>query len=219
LFKIVNVLGPMIALLCLAALPVVPLPVQAAQVKILALGDSLTAGYGVAADKSLPAQLQNRLREDGVDATVINAGVSGDTTAGGLARVDWALAEKPSHALVALGANDALRGLDPEQAFKNLDAILIKLQAKGVKAMLLGMVAPPNLGSDYGQRFGTIYLRLAEKHKVPLYPFLLDGVASITKLNQADGMHPTAEGVAVIVDRIAPQIRRFLESAAGGASG
>jgi len=213
LFKIVNVLGPVIALLCLAA------PVQAAPVKILALGDSLTAGYGVAADKSLPAQLQNRLRDDGVDATVINAGVSGDTTAGGLARVDWALAEKPSHALVALGANDALRGLDPEQAFRNLDAILTKLEAKGVKAMLLGMVAPPNLGGDYGQRFGTIYLRLAEKHKVPLYPFLLDGVASITKLNQPDGMHPTAEGVAVIVDKIAPQIRRFLESAAGGASG
>jgi len=214
LFKIVNVLGPVIALLCLAALPA-----QAGQVKILALGDSLTAGYGIAADKSLPAQLQTRLRADGVDATVVNAGVSGDTTAGGLARVDWALAEKPSHALVALGANDALRGLDPEQAFRNLDAILTKLRAKGVKAMLLGMVAPPNLGGDYGQRFSTIYLRLAEKHQVPLYPFLLDGVASITRLNQPDGMHPTAEGVAVIVDKIAPQIRRFLESPAGGASG
>lgn len=211
MFKIVNVLRLALALLCLTALPA-----RAAAVKILALGDSLTAGYGVTADKSLPAQLQNRLRADGVDAIVINAGVSGDTTAGGLARVDWALAEQPSHALVALGANDALRGLDPEQAFKNLDAILSKLEAKGVKAMLLGMVAPPNLGGDYGQRFSAVYRRLAEKHNVPLYPFLLDGVASISRLNQPDGIHPTAEGVAVIVDKIAPQIRRFLD---GGASG
>lgn len=146
----------------------------------------------------------------GLNVTVINAGVSGDTTAAALSRLDWALADKPTHAIVELGANDMLRGLPPEQARANLDAILAKLKQAGIPVLLTGMQAAPNLGADYGRRFNSIYPDLAARYGLPLYPFFLDGVAAEPKLNLGDGMHPNREGVSVIVDRILPQILRFL---------
>lgn len=178
--------------------------------KILALGDSLTAGYNLPADASFPAQLEKALRGKGLQANVINAGVSGDTTAGGLARLDWALADKPSHALVALGANDMLRGLSPEEARANLDKIITRLKQANVKVMLVGMLAAPNLGAEYGRRFNAIYPDLAKKHDVPLYPFFLDEVANNPKLNLGDGLHPNREGVAKMVRKMLPQILGFL---------
>lgn len=184
----------------------------AAPLKILALGDSLTAGYNLPADASFPAQLEKALREKGLQASVINAGVSGDTTAGGLARLDWSLADKPSHALVALGANDMLRGLSPEQARANLDKIIARLKQEGVKVMLVGMLAAPNLGADYGRRFNAIFPDLAKKHDVPLYPFFLEDVANDSRLNLGDGIHPNRAGVATMVRKMMPQILRFLET-------
>jgi acyl-CoA thioesterase I len=184
--------------------------VQAAPLKILALGDSLTAGYNLPADAAFPAQLQKALREKGLQASVINAGVSGDTTAGGLARLDWALADKPTHALVALGANDMLRGLSPEQARKNLDTIITRLKQQNVKVMLVGMLAAPNLGADYGKRFNSIFPDLAKKHDIPLFPFFLQDVANNPGLNLGDGIHPNREGVATMVRNILPQILGFL---------
>ncbi len=208
--RIVNGLTAALAALCLFLGQVSD--AAAAPTRVLMLGDSLTAGFGLPVADSLPAQLEAALKRQGLDIAILNGGVSGDTTAGGLARLDWALADNPAFALVALGANDALRGLSPEKAFENLDVIITKLKAKGVKVMVLGMVAPPNLGRDYGDRFAGIFPRLAEKHRVPLYPFLLDGVALDPKLNQADGIHPNADGVKIIVGRIAPLVKRLLEA-------
>lgn len=181
---------------------------------ILALGDSLTHGYGLPDAEIFPVQLEKALAAAGVTAKVINAGVSGDTTAGGLARLDWALgdpAAPPDLVIVELGANDALRALDPAEAEANLDAILTRLHEKGIKALLAGMLAPPNLGKDYGASFDALYPRLAEKHQVPFYPFFLDGVATIPALNQADGMHPNGAGVAVIVEKITPLVIEALK--------
>lgn len=183
---------------------------QAAAIRLLAFGDSLTAGYNLPPDAAFPVQLEKALKAKGLDVSVINAGVSGDTSAAALSRVDWALADKPTHALVELGANDMLRGLSPEKAEANIDAIIVKLQQAGVKVMLAGMLAAPNLGADYGRRFDGMYARLAAKHHVPLYPFFLDGVAANPKLVLGDGMHPNREGVAVIVTHILPQILGFL---------
>jgi acyl-CoA thioesterase I len=196
----------------LALLLLAPIPAFAAA-RILALGDSITAGYGLPPGDALPVRLEERLKADGFDAAVINGGVSGDTTAGGLARLDWALADKPQFALVALGANDALRGLDPAEAYANLDRILARLQAAGVKALLVGMRAPTNWGRPYRTAFDAIYPKLAAKYRVPLYPFLLDGVALEAKLNQGDGLHPNAAGVAVIVARLAPAVETLLRGA------
>lgn len=180
---------------------------MAETLRILALGDSLTAGYGVAADAAFPVQLERALRADGYDVSVINAGVSGDTSAGGRARLDWALGDKPQVAIVELGANDGLRGLDPAVTEQNLDAILARLRAEKVRVLLTGMLAPPNYGPDYAKSFAAIYPRLAERHKVTLYPFFLDGVARDPKLNQGDGLHPTRDGVAEIVRRILPSVK------------
>ena len=181
---------------------------------LLLFGDSLTAGFGLPERDAFPAQLGRALKQQGFDVEIRNAGVSGDTTAGGLARLDWSLGSgRIDAAIVELGANDALRGLSPEQAERNLDAILSRLQARGVKILLAGMLAPPNLGNEYFFRFGSIYPRLAKKHDVPLYPFFLEGVAGRTALNQPDGVHPNAQGVTVIVNGIAPMVVRLLESA------
>ena len=184
---------------------------EAAPARILALGDSITAGYGLAPEEALPVKLEARLKADGFDARVINGGVSGDTTAGGLARLDWALADHPRFALVALGANDALRGLDPGQAYDNLDGILARLKGAGVKALLIGMRAPTNWGRDYQRDFDAIYPKLAAKWHVPLYPFLLEGVALDPKLNQDDGLHPNAAGVAAMVRGVAPAVESLLK--------
>lgn len=178
--------------------------------RILVLGDSLTAGYGLPADQSFPSQLEAALHARGHAVTVINAGVSGDTTAGGLARLDWVLADKPDFAIVELGANDGMRGLDPDQTYANLLAIVGRLRQAGVPVLLAGMLAPPNLGRDYQQAFADVYVRVLQHHPVIFYPFFLDGVAADRGLNQADGIHPTTQGVRVIVDNILPYVERML---------
>ncbi len=186
---------------------------RAAPVTILAFGDSLFAGYGLGASDSIVAKLEQRLKADGRDVRMINASVSGDTTADGLARLDWSLADKPDLVLLELGANDALRGLDPAIARRNLDAILSTLQAAHIPAVIFGMMAPRNLGPAYAAQFEPIYPDLAQKYQAPLYPFILDGVAMDASLNQADGIHPNPQGVAIIVTKIAP----IVESALPGA--
>lgn len=177
---------------------------------IVAFGNSLTAGYGLSNGDSFPVRLETALRGVGIRARVVNAGVSGDTTAGGRARLAWALGDEPDIVIVELGANDALRGIDPEETYRNLDAILGELRKKGVRVLLAGMMAPPNLGDRYAQAFNAIYPALAEKHGVPLYPFFLDGVAADPSLNQHDGIHPNAQGVSVIVSRILPYVERMI---------
>jgi acyl-CoA thioesterase-1 len=179
---------------------------------LVALGDSLTSGYGLNLEESLPAQLERYLKAKGVKVSIRNAGVSGDTTAGGLTRLKWVLADRPDAVLLALGANDALRGLDPKGVRANLDAILAKLRAQRVKVLLAGMRAPANYGAQYAQEFDRIYPELAGKHGVLLYPFLLDGVALHPELNQADGIHPTATGVARIVEKLAPHVIELLSA-------
>jgi len=181
---------------------------------ILALGDSLTAGYGLPPGKAFPAQLQEALADHGINAKVINGGVSGDTSAGGLARLDWLLGDRPDLVVVELGANDGLRGLDPAMTQDNLDRIITRIRETGAHVLLTGMVAPPNLGEAYGERFSSLYPALAEKHGTAFYPFFLDGVAMDPALNQADGIHPTAEGVAVIVERMLPVVIGGLAEAA-----
>jgi acyl-CoA thioesterase-1 len=178
--------------------------------RILALGDSLTAGHGLPAEEALPVRLQARLAADGIAAELINAGVSGDTTAGGLARLDWVLATKPDIVMVELGANDCLRGLDPKTAYENLDQILTRIKAAGAKVLLVGMLSPPNWGDDYKRQFDAIYPALAEKHRVPLDPFILAGVAMDPNLNQPDMLHPNARGVEVLAARIAPYLERLI---------
>ena len=182
----------------------------AAPVKILALGTSLTQGYGLPPGTEFTVQLQAALKRAGIDAVVTNAGVSGDTSAGGLARLDWSLAARPDVAIVELGSNDMLRGLPPEQTEKNLRAILTRLKAAKVKVLLTGMKAQRNLGPEYVKAFDAIYPRLAKQQGVLFYPFILDGVALNSKLNQADGMHPNPDGVKVIVARILPLVKKLV---------
>jgi acyl-CoA thioesterase I len=201
-----------------AALLVSPRPAAARVPVVLDLGDSLTAGYGLPESEAFPAQLQAWLSRQGIAARVVNAGVSGDTTAGGLARLDWALADKPDLVILALGANDALRGIDPASVRANLDAMIRKIKAAGARLLLLGMLAPPNWGEAYVQEFDRIFPDLARADDVPLYPFFLEGVAMKPKLNQADGLHPNARGVVVLVDRIGPIVAQVLGERAGGAS-
>jgi acyl-CoA thioesterase-1 len=211
--RIVN--GLTAALAALWLLVGQPANAEAAPARVLMLGDSLTAGFGLPITAALPSQLEAVLKGQGLDVVILNGGVSGDTTAGGLARLDWALADKPDYALVALGANDALRGLSPAKAYENLDAIITRLKATNVKVMVLGMLAPLNLGADYREEFAGIFPKLAEKHRVPLYPFLLDGVAMDPKFNQTDGIHPNAEGVKIIVGRLAPLVKQLIETPPG----
>jgi acyl-CoA thioesterase-1 len=197
--------------LALALLLVACSAAAAAPPRILAFGDSLTAGLGLNPEQAFPARLQARLAAGGIDVQVLNGGVSGDTTADGVARLDWALADHPDVVLVELGANDALRGIDPKLAYANLDKILGRLKASGAQVMLLGMAAPANWGRDYQQDFAAIYPALASKYKVPLYPFFLDGVALDASLNQRDGMHPNARGADIIAEKVAPYVARLLK--------
>jgi acyl-CoA thioesterase-1 len=188
-------------------------PVQARTdpIKLAVLGDSLAAGYGLEPEQAFPALLQAALKADGRNVVVVNDGVSGDTSAGGLDRLDWILGDKPDIVLIELGANDALRGVDPTTAEHNLAAIIEKLRAADVTVWLAGMMAPRNLGPDYVAAFDGIYKRLADKYQVPLYPFVLDGVAQDPALNQADGLHPNAKGAQVIAERLLPFITRNLD--------
>ncbi len=184
--------------------------VQAAPVKILAIGTSLTQGYGLPPGTEIPLVLQDKLRAAGIAATVINAGVSGDTSSGGLARLDWSLADHPQAAMIELGSNDALRGMSPKVTEKNLSAILGRLKAAHIPVLLLGMRAPRNLGPEYARDFDPIYPRLAQQYGAILYPFVLDGVALNPKLNQQDGIHPNPEGVQIIVRKLLPYVKQLV---------
>jgi acyl-CoA thioesterase-1 len=206
-----NRSGPALAALALLSMLLCVLPaIAAGPAQILVVGDSLAAGLGLPPEASFPARLEARLGESGIRARVLNAGVSGDTTAGGLARLGWALADRPDLVILELGANDALRGIDPETVRTNLDAMIAKVKASGAKLLLAGMRAPPNWGDAYQKRFDALYPELAKAHGVALYPFFLDGVAMEPALNQPDGLHPNARGVATLVDRIAPYVAKLL---------
>lgn len=179
-------------------------------VRIVVLGDSLTAGLGLPAQSTFPVKLQSSLKNKGIDAEISNAGVSGDTSSGGRDRLDWSVPDGTDAVILELGANDALRGIDPKLTRDALEDILKRLKARNIAVLLCGMLAPPNYGADYAARFNAIYPELAKQYGVPLYPFFLDGVAAEATLNQADGMHPTAQGVDVIVSRILPSVEALL---------
>jgi acyl-CoA thioesterase-1 len=188
---------------------------DARPIKIVVLGDSLSAGLGLAASAAFPQRLEKSLKSKGIAVDIINAGVSGDTSSGGRDRLDWSVPDGTRAVILELGANDALRGTDPAVTRSALSDILTRLKARGIAVLLCGMVAPPNYGSDYSARFNAIYPDLAKTFGVPLYPFFLEGVAADAKLNQADGMHPTAEGVDVIVKNILPTVQAFLGTISG----
>lgn len=211
----VNALGRALALIVLIIMAFLgPFPAHAeAPLRIVMLGDSLTAGYGLAAGDALPARLEAALQARGMaNVRIINAGVSGDTTAGGRARLGWSLSAspRPDAAIVALGANDGLRGLEPAQMKENLDAILGTLRASGLPVLLVGMRAPRNFGPDYVRAFEAVFDDLARKHGALFYPFLLDGVALDSTLNQPDGIHPNEKGVARIVTGLLPMVEQLI---------
>ena len=185
----------------------------AAPVVILALGDSLTAGYGLPPSAAVPAVLETLLREEGYAVRIVNAGLSGDTSGGGLARLEWSLAENPDAALVELGANDGLRGLPPERMEENLAAILERLTGLGLPVLFAGMGAPPNMGADYTQRFDAVFPRLAQRFDVLYYPFFLEGVYMDPALTLPDGLHPNAEGTRKVAENLLPLARQLVEAA------
>jgi acyl-CoA thioesterase-1 len=184
-------------------------------IKMVVLGDSLSAGLGLSASSAFPARLQKSLAANGIVVEMINAGVSGDTSSGGRDRLDWSVPEGTEAVILELGANDALRGTDPKVTRAALTDILTRLKSRKIAVLLCGMLAPPNYGSDYSARFNAIYPDLAKSFGVPLYPFFLEGVAADARLNQADGLHPTAEGVDVIVKNILPTVEAFLGAISG----
>jgi acyl-CoA thioesterase-1 len=207
--------GRMVRIMALGAIVaavLTPPPAAAADkpVTIVALGDSLTAGLGLAAKDAFPARLQAALAAKGIAATIVDAGVSGDTTSGGLARLDWSVPDGTDGVILELGANDALRGLDPQVPRASLDAILRRLQARGIPVLLCGMLSPPNLGADYARAFNAVYPDLAKTYDTVFYPFFLDGVVTSRRLNQGDGLHPTAAGVDVIVAKIVPKVEELI---------
>lgn len=181
-------------------------------IKMVVLGDSLSAGFGLPAGAAFPVRLQKALEAKGIKVDMINAGVSGDTSSGGRERLDWSVPDGTSVVILELGANDALRGTDPAVTRAALSDIITKLKARNIAVLLCGMLAPPNYGTEYAAKFNAIYPDLAKAFGVPLYPFFLDGVAADAKLNQADGMHPTAEGVDIVVKNILPTVEALLGS-------
>ncbi len=196
------------------------LPIQAANAacegkKLVVLGDSLVAGYGLPPGAAFPEQLALELEKSGLSISVTNAGVSGDTTSGGLSRLDWSVGDDADVVILELGANDALRGIPVEVTRENLEAMVTKLKDKGAEVILAGMLAPPNMGSRYGEAFNAIYPDLAEAYDVALYPFFLDGVAAEPSLNQDDGIHPNSQGITIMVERFFPLIRQVLEKTCG----
>lgn len=190
-----------------------PISVRAADLKLVALGDSLTAGYQLAPGDGFAAQLQKALDAKGYSVEVVDAGVSGDTTSGGLSRLDWSVGEDADAVIVELGANDALRGIQPEITRKNIEAIVARLRERGIEVLVAGMLAPRNLGSEYAQAFDPIFSEVAKTHEALFYPFFLEGVALDPDLSLSDGMHPNAEGVAVIVENILPKVEELLAKA------
>ncbi len=208
-------LGVSLGVVLLIAAFMPALPARAAEAEkrepiIVALGDSLTSGLGLAEQDAFPAQLERALRARGQKVKVVNAGVSGDTAAAGLARLDWSMPDDASAVIVELGANDALMGLDPAATKAALEKIIAGIQARGLPILLAGMEAPRNMGKDYVEAFGALYHDLAERHGLIFYPFFLDGVALDEKLTFPDGMHPTAQGVARIVEGILPKVEELL---------
>lgn len=188
---------------------------RAASLEIVALGDSLTAGYQLPPGAGFPEQLGRALAAKGYDVSVMNAGVSGDTSAGGLARLDWAVGPDTDALILELGSNDALRGIEPDVTRANLQTIIERMKQRGIKVLIAGMLAPPNMGDDYARDFNAIFPELAAEHDTLLYPFFLDGVAANPALNLPDGMHPTEEGVAVMVERILPTVEKLIAEADG----
>ncbi|KFG70664.1 arylesterase [Microvirga sp. BSC39] len=211
--------GPFMTIIfaCAAALAamIVPVLAPAAQaqgrpIRLVALGDSLSAGYGLPQEAAFPVALERALKARGHKVEVANAGVSGDTSSGGLDRLDWSVPDGTDGVILELGANDMLRGLDPALTRRNIDAIVQRLKARNIPVMLAGMYASRNLGPDYVQKFDSLYPDIAKKHDLVLYPFFLDGVAGERSLNLPDGMHPTAKGIEIIVARILPTVESFL---------
>jgi len=188
---------------------------QAKPIRIVVLGDSLSAGYGLSGAAAFPARLQKALQAKGLNVEMTNAGVSGDTASGGRDRLDWSVPDGTDAVILELGANDALRGIDPEVTRAALSDILTRLKARHIRVLLCGMLAPPNYGADYATRFNALYPALAKSFDIPLYPFFLTGVAADARLNQADGLHPTEEGVDTIVTHILPTVEAFLGPLSG----
>ena len=205
---------------CLGLLvaPCFAVSAQAEPIKLVGFGDSLMAGYQLGPNEGLPQQLQAKLKAAGHDVEIANAGVSGDTTADGLARLDWSVPDGTDGVILELGGNDALRGLAPEQTRENLDAMLKRLKERGIAVLLVGMLAPPNMGAAYEARFNPIYPDLAKKYDLLLYPFILDGVVTHPELQISDGMHPNAKGVGVMVDRMQPMVEKFLGTISSAAN-
>ena len=183
---------------------------NARTINLVGFGDSLMAGYQLPPGDGFPEKLQAALKAKGLDVTIANAGVSGDTTTGGLARIDWSIPDGTDGVILELGANDALRGIPPEESEKNLDQIITRLKERGIAVLLVGMMAPPNMGADYAARFNPIYRKLSEKHGVKLYAFFLDGVALDAGLKLDDGMHPNAKGVDVMVQKMEADVTNFV---------
>ncbi len=188
-------------------------PAAAETLKLVVLGDSLSAGYQLPPDQAFPVQLQKALEANGHDVEVVNAGVSGDTSSGGLSRLDWSVGEDADAVILELGANDALRGLPPEKTRENIDAIVARLTERGVEVLVAGMLAPRNLGDEYALKFDLIFAEVAKAHGALLYPFFLEGVAMKQELNLPDGLHPTGEGVSVIVRNVLPAVEELLARA------
>jgi acyl-CoA thioesterase I len=200
---------------CAAALAAMVAPGQAplAQskpIRLVALGDSLTAGYGLPQEAAFPVVLEKALKAKGHNVEIVNAGVSGDTATAGLDRLDWSVPDGTDGVIVELGANDMLRGVDPAVPRQAIDTIVTRLKERGIPVMLAGMYASRNLGADYTQKFDSLYRDIAKKHGLVLYPFFLDGIAGERSLNLQDGIHPTAKGVEIIVQRILPTVESFL---------
>jgi acyl-CoA thioesterase-1 len=191
---------------------------RADTVHIVALGDSLTAGYRLPAEQAFPAQLERALRDKGHDVKIANAGVSGDTASAGLERLSWAVPTGTDAVILQLGANDALRGIQPEKTYEALTLIIAELKRRHIKVLIAGMKAPPNMGKDFVPVFNRIYSFLSEYHNVPLYPFFLEGVAAKPELNQADGIHPTAMGISIIVRQITPHVEDLIKLVQAGKS-
>jgi len=183
---------------------------NARTINLVGFGDSLMAGYQLPPGDGFPEKLQAALKAKGLDVTIANAGVSGDTTTGGLARIDWSIPDGTDGVILELGANDALRGIPPEESEKNLDQMITRLKERGIALLLVGMMAPPNMGADYAARFNPIYRKLSEKHGVKLYAFFLDGVALDAGLKLDDGMHPNAKGVDVMVQKMEADVTNFV---------
>jgi acyl-CoA thioesterase I len=198
------------AVMAVVCLGFSPASAQDRTINLVGFGDSLMAGYQLAPNESYTAQLEAALKAKGRNVTITNAGVSGDTTSGGLSRIDWSVPDGTDGVILELGANDALRGIAPEQSEKNLDSMLSRLKERKIPVLLIGILAPPNMGGDYAEKFNPIYTRLSEKYSTPLYPFFLDGVATVNGMQLEDGMHPNAKGVAVMVERSLPLVEAFL---------